>query len=299
MLAKKYSLRYTSDTMEQNGSKLTIPVAIVFAGVLIAGAVFISRAGGGDADLSAAAATRGPEAVRSLFGDANPTAQPTDVPREIAIRALDETDRVRGNPDAALVIVEYSDTECPFCKRFHTTLQQLIAEYGKSGNVAWAYRYFPLATLHPKAPREAEAFECARALGGVNAFWKYADRLFEITPANNGLDLAELPNIAEYTGLDRTKFTSCLEKGASRALIEKEYNEAAAAGGSGTPFSVFLLKNAPQKASWANILELFERYRDPNTGTLPIAISPDGLRVSLSGALPYEIMKSVIDTLLR
>ncbi len=287
--------------MEPAGNKLTIPLAIVFAGALIAGGIFFSRESGGEAAAASAAAAHSPEAVRSLFdsGDDGALSKPTDMPREIAIRTLDETDRVRGNPDAAIVIVEYSDTECPFCKRFHTTLQQLIAEYGKAGTVAWAYRYFPLASLHPKAPHEAEALECSRALGGTTAFWKYADRLFEITPANNGLETAELPNIAEYAGLDRAKFIACLASGAHRALIEKEYNEAAAAGGSGTPFSVFLLKNAPQKSSWSNILALFERYRDPNTGTLPIAISPDGLRISLSGALPYQAVKATVDALLK
>ncbi len=285
----------------QNESKLTIPFAIICAGALIAGGIFLSRENNSAGSSAAAAVARGPEAVRSLFdsGDDKTLNQPNDAPREIVVRPLDETDRVRGNPDAALVIVEYSDTECPFCKRFHTTMQQIMAEYGKSGTVAWAYRHFPLVSLHPKAPREAEALECARALGGTTAFWKYADRLFEITPSNNGLDLAELPNIAEYAGLDRAKFAACLEKGASRALIEKEYNEAAAAGGSGTPFSVFLLKNAPQKSEWQKILTLFERYRDPNTGALPIVISPDGTRVSLSGAMPYDIMKTVIDGLLK
>ncbi len=287
--------------MEPTGNKLTIPLAIIVAGALVAGGIFFSRGSDGGAAAATAVAAHSPQAVRSLFdsGSDDTLNKPADLPREIVIRPLDETDRIRGNPDAPLVIVEYSDTECPFCKRFHTTLQQLIADYGKSGKVAWAYRYFPLASLHPKAPHEAEAFECARTLGGTPAFWKYADRLFEITPSNNGLETAELPNIAEYAGLDHAKFTACLASGTHRALIEKEYNEAAAAGGSGTPFSVLLLKNAPQKSEWQKILALFERYRDPNTGALPINISPDGLRISLSGALPYEIMKATIDGLLK
>lgn len=281
--------------MEPSGSKLTIPLAIIVAGLLISGGIFFSRAGDGGA--SASGTNHSAAAVRSLFGG-GASGNSADLPHEIQVRPLDANDRVRGNPDAALVIVEYSDTECPFCKRFHTTLQQVMDEYGKAGTVAWAYRYFPLATLHPKSPHEAEALECARVLGGTTAFWKYTDRIFEITPANDGLDPAELPKIAEYAGLNRATFVSCLGSGAHRATIDQEYNEAATAGGTGTPFSILLLKNAPKPAEWKNILNLFENYRDQNS-RLPIAISPDGLRVSLSGAMPYEMMKSVIDGLLK
>src|SRR3989344_5485116 len=100
-----------------------------------------------------------------------------------------------------IAIVEYSDLECPFCKTFQKTLHQIMDEYGESGKVAWVYRHFPLAQLHTKAAKEAEATECAAELGGNAAFWKYADRLFEVTPSNNNLELSQLPVIAAEVGL--------------------------------------------------------------------------------------------------
>jgi len=73
-------------------------------------------------------------------------------------------DFVRGNRNARIALIEYSDLECPFCKRFHPTAQQLINEY--PNDVMWVYRHFPLDQLHSKARAEALAAECAGSLGG-------------------------------------------------------------------------------------------------------------------------------------
>ena len=126
--------------------------------------------------------------------------------------ALDRRDIVHilGNPGAPVKLVEFSDFECPFCKRFHLTMKRLMNEYGEDGKVAWVYRHFPLVSLHSKARREAQAAECASELGGNEAFWAYSDRLFEVAPSNNRLDLALLPRIAQLIGLDRAKFEACL-----------------------------------------------------------------------------------------
>ena len=176
-----------------------------------------------------------------------------------------EKDWVKGNRDAKISVVEYSDTECPFCKRHHPTMQQLVAEY--DGKVNWVYRHFPLTQLHPKAPKEAEATECAGELGGNTAFWKYIDRLFEITPANNGLDPAELPKIAQYVGLDVKKFEACLNSGKYAQHVTDDENDAVAAGGRGTPYSVIL--------------------------------GAQGQKVPIPGALPYASVKQLIDGVLQ
>src|SRR5207249_6414117 len=81
----------------------------------------------------------------------------------------------------------------------------------KDGKVVWVYRHFPIDSLHSKARKEAQASECAAALGGNEAFWAYSDKLFEVTPSNNRLDLAQLPRIAQEIGLDRAQFETCLE----------------------------------------------------------------------------------------
>lgn len=107
--------------------------------------------------------------------------------QKIYLREVTQADHVRGEFNAPLTFVEYSDTECPFCKRFHETMQNVIKEY--PGKVRWIYRHFPLVQLHPKAPKEAQATECA---GEQGRFWEYLDRLFEVTPSNNNLDLSQL-----------------------------------------------------------------------------------------------------------
>lgn len=111
---------------------------------------------------------------------------------KINLDPVTEKDHIAGNPNAELLIVEYSDPECPFCKRFHETMMQVMNEYGKTDKVAWVYRHFPLDSIHSKARKEAEAIECAGELGGNDKFWEYLNKLEEITPANNQLDPALL-----------------------------------------------------------------------------------------------------------
>lgn len=117
----------------------------------------------------------------------------------INMKPVSSDDHILGSISAPVKIVEFSDMECPFCKRFHATMQQVVKE--NNGQVAWVYRHFPLDQLHSKARKEAEATECATDQGGNEKFWAYLNRLMEVTPSNNGLDLAELLNIAAFTGL--------------------------------------------------------------------------------------------------
>lgn len=212
----------TPPTQKDN---LSIPIAIVLAGVLVAGAIIFSdrttTAGGGVGNVPS----------RNQVG-----ADDTDIPTELL--ALRENEHILGNPNADVLIIEYSDTECPFCKRFHQTMVELMDAYGKDGRVAWVYRHFPLDQLHPKARKEAEALECANEIGGNAAFWRYADKLFEITPGNNGLDPAELPKIAESVGLDVMKWTACLNSGRYAERVNRDFENGANVGVHATPFSV-------------------------------------------------------------
>ena len=193
-----------------------------------------------------------------------PSAGSPQAPTEIRLAEITEDDWIRGNPDAPVTIVEFSDLECPFCQRFHPTMQRVMDEYGD--RVKWVYRHFPLTSIHPKAPKEAEATECAGELGGNDSFWAFVDRLFEITPANNGFNLDELPDVAEYVGLDRGKFSACLDSGKYAQKIQDQANQAVTAGGQGTPYSVI--------------------------------ITPDGEKIPVSGAVPYEQIKSFLDQVL-
>ena len=185
-----------------------------------------------------------------------------------SVKPVAAEDHVRGNLAAPVKVIEFSDFECPFCKGFHATMKQVMGDYEKDGKVAWVYRHFPIDELHPKARKEAQAAECANELGGNKAFWAYTDKLFEVTPSNNRLDPAQLPQIAEAVGLDRAKFDTCLDgSGKFAAHIEANIQDAAASGGQGTPYSV--------------------------------VITPNGKVVPINGAQPYEEVKAIIDTALK
>jgi len=150
-------------------------------------------------------------------------------------------------------------------------MQRLIQEYGRNEQVAWIYRHFPLDQIHSKARKEAQATECVNELGGNAKFWQYTDRLYEITPSNNNLDLSLLPQIAEEVGLNKTQFESCLS-GDSRGgkyaeHIEEDYQDAVRSGGTGTPYSV--------------------------------VIAPNGQKFPITGAQPYSAVKQVVDAALN
>jgi len=191
--------------------------AIIIAGILIAGAIMLRGS------------STGTIPVAGNDGSNNPP----------QLRAINKDEHILGNPNAKIVVVEYSDLECPYCQRFHKTMHQIVEG---NDDVAWVYRHYPIPQLHPKAFQEAEATECAWEQGGNDAFWKYTDRVFEITPSNNGLGASELPRIAEYVGLDVALFNECLASGKFAEKIQADMEDGTRAGVQGTPSS-FILKN--------------------------------------------------------
>lgn len=184
------------------------------------------------------------------------------------VRPVDkQRDHILGNPDAEVSLIEYSDFECPFCKRFHTTAHELVAAF--NGRVNWVYRHFPLGFHNPAAQREGEASECAAELGGNDAFWKYTDEIYARTPSNGkGLTTEQMLGLAEEIGLDRAKFSECLDSGRYTARVQEDLEEGASIGISGTP---------------GNIL------RNNRTGEV----------LSRAGARPFESLKADIESLLR
>jgi protein-disulfide isomerase len=229
---------------QKQSQSLSVPVAIIIAGALIAGGIYMSGRG---------------KVVAAPANTNNPPAQATG-----NVKPISATDHILGNPKAEIILVEYSDIECPFCKQFHNTIHQLMNEYGAKGKLAWAFRHFP---VHTNSVKEGEAAECAAEIGGNDAFWKYIDAIFAKTTSNNGLDLAQLPIIAAQVGLDVDKFNTCLSSEKYKSKIEKDREDVLAAGAQGTPYSVLFSK---------------------------------GEKVPLSqGALPYNDMKTIIETILK
>ena len=124
----------------------------------------------------------------------------------------------------------------------------------------------PLEQLHSKAKTEAIAVECVSKLKGPKTAFEYLNKIFEITPSNNGLDLEKLPALAKDLGVNEGEFKSCLDKKETLDKVEKDAKEAMALGAQGTPFTV---------------------------------IEFQGQKTSFSGSLTKEQLKTIIDALLK
>lgn len=148
-----------------------------------------------------------------------------------------DDDPVIGDNNAPVTIVEFSDYECPFCKRhFDETLPQLIKEYVDKGKVKIVYRDFPLSFHDPMATKEAVAANCAREQGTDKKYFEFHDEIFKRTVSNgNGLNDEKIQTIASDLDLNKAKFTSCLSNKAMEDEVKKDISDGTAAGASGTP----------------------------------------------------------------
>lgn len=174
-------------------------------------------------------------------------------------------DWYKGNKNAKVVMVEYSDLECPFCIKFHPTMQQVMKEYGDK--VKWVYRHYPLS-FHANAQKEAEAAECAGKLGGNESFWKYTDAIFARTSGNGtGFALDKLVPLAKELGLNESSFKQCLDSGEMAQKVKDQMAKGTEEGVTGTP------------------------------GT--IIIDAKGDTQLVPGALPFEQVKPMIDKALQ
>ena len=222
---------------QRAANNLGIPVAIVIAAALIAGAIYMSGS------------PKGTSSVNVQGGiDA---AQNQQVTAQTEVAPITEKDHIRGNPNAPIAIIEYSDYDCPFCRIFHDTMNQLMADFGEDGKIMWVYRHYPIEQLHPNAPKITMASECVAELGGNDAFWKFNDALNasrKVEYAPNGqiqsvepTDMSRLTEFATTAGVDKGKFELCLNSNKFAEKITEDINAAMKAGAQGTPHSMMFV----------------------------------------------------------
>lgn len=172
-----------------------------------------------------------------------------------------DEDHVRGNRNAPITLVEYSDFECPFCARFHPTMQQVLEEYGDQ--VRWVYRHYPLS-FHPNAQKAAEASECVAKEGGNDAFWKYADAIFaENDRLGGSLTPESITTAIQASGANATAVQTCLDSGEMASAVSTDMSGGTASGVTGTPGTILIKSNGEQEL--------------------------------ISGALPFEQLKVYLD----
>lgn len=156
------------------------------------------------------------------------------------VPSVTDKDHVRGNPKANVTVIEYSDFECPFCKRHAPTMAKLLETYKDDVNIV--FRHFPLS-FHENAQKEAEASECVAELAGNDAFWKFHDAIFErSTVGGTGFALEKLPALAKEVGANEAKFVQCLESGKYAKVVQDQMQGGIEAGVQGTPGN-FIVKN--------------------------------------------------------
>ncbi len=147
--------------------------------------------------------------------------------------SFDDTDPVKGQEDAPVTIIEFSDFECPFCKRFYdNTYGQIVSNYVESGDVKIVYRDLPLNRLHPQAESAAVAAQCVFQIGGNDAFWDYHDTIFN---NQNQLSESSLKQWAGDVGVSQSEFNSCFDNQETLDEVNADKSAAQSAGASGTP----------------------------------------------------------------
>ncbi len=196
--------------------ELSPSVSIIIAGIIIALAVVFSNQHRIDVPAGGAAGGNGQAAAAT-----------------ISIHAPNANDHIIGSPSAPIVLVEYSDFQCPYCSMIYPTLKKIVAD--SNGQVAWVYREYPLTSIHPQANPTANAAECIAAQLGNAGFWKYADAIFanqqQLSPEYSA-------KLAASFGADPAKYATCVSNKTYQSTIDTDTNEVQASGGNGTPFTV-------------------------------------------------------------
>lgn len=214
-------------------------------------------------DTTVAAGNNNAGQAANVTNTPQPAAQPTV--SFASIPPVSNKDHVRGSKNANLVLIEYSDFECPFCKRFDPVMKQVLEQYGNK--VTWVYRHYPLP-FHANAFMESEASECVAKYAGEEAFWTYADALYEkTTSTGTSFTKEQLVTMAGDQGVDTNKIQTCLDNNEMKATVQNQMDAGQKAGISGTP-GTFIM----------------------NLKTKQAELVP--------GAYPFEEMKKTIDKLI-
>lgn len=175
---------------------------------------------------------------------------------------FEENEYILGNAKNKITIVVYSDFECPFCKILQeNAIQKLQKEYSlnnkdlSQAKIGIVYRHFA-QSYHDKAPREINASLCTRELYGQASYENFINRIYNITPANNGLDLSLLPDIASFAvneakqngetikkDFDKDELMSCVNSGIYNQEFLEDAQDAINMGLDGTPYTLILFND--------------------------------------------------------
>lgn len=195
-----------------------MPTAIVIAGVIVSGAILVTKT-----PTNTAAVPAGGPAAAAITAE--------------TLRPASADDHIIGSPDAPVVIVEFADFQCPYCGVIYPTLKRVVEE--SNGQVAWVYRHLPLESIHPEARPSAHAAECVAAQLGNDAFWQFMEDSFV---NQDNLGSAWYAAEAGKLGADLAEFNACMTNKTYDSRIDADLAEAIQLGGNGTPFTIVVPK---------------------------------------------------------
>jgi len=190
--------------------------------------------------------------------------QPDPITLAKNAKPVSDTEHIRGDKNAPITWIEYSDLECPYCKQIHPDLLKLVDAY--KGKVRWVFRHFPLESIHANAKPLAVGSECANELGGETAFWKFIDAVYADSFTAGDTITTTMVNVAQTIGVNKAQFQSCLSTTKYAQKISDEIADGTKAGIQGTPGNIIM--NAK--------------------GDVEV----------IPGAYPYEQLKAVVERLL-
>lgn len=174
----------------------------------------------------------------------NTQANVTDAEDDIAqspIAVDEDDDAVMGAADAPIVMIEFSDFQCPFCRKFYNeTFEQIKENYIDKGLVKFVYRDMPLVSLgHTDSIPASNAAECAREQGGDEMFFQFHNKIFDgenkLGTGTVAIPEDDLYTYAQELDLDMDEFTSCQENLDFEDEIQADFEAGRAAGINGTP----------------------------------------------------------------
>ena len=231
----------TQVSPEMTSKKSLSPAQAILVGACIIGVALVIAFGGNGAGM-------GTEKMPKDTFSLKPTETQVEEAPSLTFSPTDMEEHIFGDRNADVFLVEYSDIDCPFCRKFHPVMQQLMAEYGTK--VAWVYRQFPLESLHPNAFIKAKATECVASIAGNDAFWTYLNTLFatEVTPAN-------LSSTAVAQGVDKAAFDTCMAGTEIEAKIREDQDSGIKAGVQGTPFTAVINVKTKEQATIPGALD--------------------------------------------
>lgn len=247
-------------------SLISTPIAIVIGSVLISLSILISD---GAVQIKGFNA-RGTGTAAAPTDPTAPTAPAAPVEPTTATVSMDD-DPILGNADAPVTVVEFSDYECPFCKRhYDETYKKLKTDYINTGKVKLVFRDLPLSFHDPLATKEAIAANCAREQGNDETYFKMHDAIFTTTTSNgSGMTMDQLYGLATTVGIDQAAFKACIDADKYKDEVAKDLADANASGATGTPSFVI------------------GKSGDEVSGKLVV------------GAQPYTVFQTEIDALLQ